>query len=41
VLVRAAGRTAHRVRGSFDNTDIYRLIYATLFDRELPSPVRK
>ncbi len=41
VLVRAAGRNAHRVRGSFDNTDIYRLIYATLFDRELPSPVRK
>lgn len=40
VLVRAAGRNADRVRGSFDNTDIYRLIYFTLFDRDLPSPVR-
>jgi len=41
VLVRAAGLNADRVRGSFDNTDLYRLIYFSLFDRELPSPVRK
>jgi alkaline phosphatase len=41
VLVRAAGKNADRVRGSFDNTDIYRLIYFTLFARELPSPVRQ
>lgn len=40
VCVRAAGHNAHLVRGSFDNTDIYRLMYRTLFDRTLPSPVR-
>lgn len=41
VLVRAAGLNAERVRGSFDNTDIYRLIYLTLFGKDLASPVRK
>ncbi|MDW8344382.1 MAG: alkaline phosphatase [Verrucomicrobiae bacterium] len=40
VCVRAAGYNAHLVRGSFDNTDIYRLMYRTLFDRTVPSPVR-
>jgi alkaline phosphatase len=32
-VVRASGLNAGLVRGSFDNTDIYRLIYRTLFGR--------
>jgi alkaline phosphatase len=40
VLVRAAGLNADRVKGTFDNTDVYRLMYRTLFGRDLPSPVR-
>ena len=33
VLVRAAGNGSERVRGSFDNTDVYRVLYASLFGR--------
>jgi hypothetical protein len=38
ILVRAEGLNAGRVRelGVVDNTDIYRLMYLTLFDRWLP-----
>jgi len=39
ILVRAAGLHADRVQGNMDNTDIYRLMYYTLFDKVLPSPV--
>lgn len=31
VLVRAAGLNAHLVNGNFDNTDVYRVMYRTLF----------
>ncbi|MDT8436227.1 MAG: alkaline phosphatase [Gemmatimonadota bacterium] len=31
ILVRAAGHGAHRVRGTMDNTDVYRVMYRTLF----------
>jgi alkaline phosphatase len=36
VLVRGAGHRAELVRGSLDNTDIYRVLYAALFDVTLP-----
>ncbi|MEM7626482.1 MAG: alkaline phosphatase [Planctomycetota bacterium] len=36
VLVRADGLNAHRVRGSFDNTQIAELIRLTLFGRNTP-----
>jgi phage-related protein len=38
ILVRAEGLNTGRVRelGVVDNTDIYRLMYLTLFDRWLP-----
>jgi alkaline phosphatase len=36
VVVRGAGLNSDRIRGSFDNTDTYRLIYLTLFGVALP-----
>jgi alkaline phosphatase len=36
VVARAEGYKSELVRGSFDNTDIYRVIYAALFGRKLP-----
>jgi alkaline phosphatase len=36
VVMRADGLNAGRVRGSMDNVDVYRLMYLTLFGRELP-----
>lgn len=35
ILARAAGRNAERVRGIIDNTDIYAIMYATLFGRDV------
>lgn len=35
ILVRAAGKNADRVKGRIDNTDIYRIMYETLFDRSV------
>ncbi len=35
VLIRAAGLNADQVKGTLDNTDIYRLMYLTLFRRAL------
>jgi alkaline phosphatase len=36
VLARAEGRNSDFVRGPFDNTDVYRVLYATLFGKRLP-----
>lgn len=36
VVVRAAGRNADRLPANVDNIDLYRLMYLTLFGRELP-----
>jgi alkaline phosphatase len=36
VLARAAGLHAQRVQGNVTNSDLYRLMYLTLFGRELP-----
>ena len=36
ILVRAAGRNAYKVRGSFDNTALYPLLYETIFG-EVPA----
>jgi alkaline phosphatase len=36
VLVRGAGHRAELVRGSLDNTDVYRVLYAALFGVTLP-----
>lgn len=36
VIVRAAGLNADRVAGNVDNIDLYRLMYLTVFGRELP-----
>ena len=33
ILVRAAGKNADKVKGRIDNTDIYKIMYQTLFDR--------
>ncbi|MBA3850152.1 MAG: alkaline phosphatase [Opitutus sp.] len=38
VVVRADGLNAGRVRGSMDNVDVYRVMYLTLFGRELARP---
>jgi hypothetical protein len=35
ILVRAEGLGAELVRGTLDNTDIYRVVYRTLFGRLL------
>ena len=35
ILLRAAGLNAERVRGTVDNTEVYRFMYETLFGREL------
>ncbi len=35
ILVRAAGANSDRVKGKMDNTDIYKLMYMTLFGREV------
>jgi alkaline phosphatase len=35
ILVRAAGVNSDRVKGKMDNTDIYKLMYVTLFGREV------
>ncbi|MBC8051065.1 MAG: alkaline phosphatase [Chitinophagales bacterium] len=35
ILVRAAGANSDRVKGKMDNTDIYKLMYLTLFGREV------
>ncbi len=35
ILVRAAGVNSDRVKGKMDNTDIYKLMYFTLFGREV------
>ena len=35
ILVRGAGLNSDRIHGVMDNTDIYRLIYLTLFGREV------
>jgi len=35
ILVRAAGMNAHMVHGVLDNTDIYKIMYATLFGNKL------
>jgi len=35
ILVRGAGLNADRIRGTMDNTDVYKLMYLTLFGREL------
>jgi hypothetical protein len=32
ILVRAAGKNADKVRGTYDNTEIYRLMRETLFE---------
>ncbi|MDH3496437.1 MAG: alkaline phosphatase [Gemmatimonadota bacterium] len=40
ILVRAIGRGADRVRGTMDNTDIYRVMYLALFGRD-PDPNRR
>jgi alkaline phosphatase len=34
VLTRAAGYNSHLVRGGFDNTKVYRVLYETLFGRD-------
>ncbi|MDX2263904.1 MAG: alkaline phosphatase [Hyphomicrobiales bacterium] len=34
ILVRAEGANSHLVKGKMDNTDIYKLMYLTLFGRE-------
>ena len=43
ILSRAQGINAERLRGEFferfDNTDVYRLMYATLFAEDLPTAV--
>jgi glycerophosphoryl diester phosphodiesterase len=31
IVARAAGLNADKVRGSFDNTEVYPLLYETLF----------
>jgi alkaline phosphatase len=36
VLARAAGNNSNLVRGSMDNTKVYRLVYRTLFQRDVP-----
>jgi len=36
VVARAAGRNAHRLRVNLDNTQLYELMWETLFGRELP-----
>jgi alkaline phosphatase len=36
VLARAAGNNSNLVRGSMDNTKVYRLVYRTLFGRDVP-----
>ncbi|MBA4135936.1 MAG: alkaline phosphatase [Opitutus sp.] len=36
VIIRAEGLNAERLRGNVDNIDLYRLMYLTLFGRELP-----
>jgi alkaline phosphatase len=36
ILVRAAGRNAELVRGRVDNTDVYKIMYRTLFGVTLP-----
>jgi alkaline phosphatase len=38
VVVRADGLNAERVHGNMDNIDVYRVMYLTLFGRELPRP---
>lgn len=38
VVVRADGLNADQVRGSMDNIDVYRVMYLTLFGRDLPRP---
>ncbi len=38
VVVRAAGLNANLVRGNFDNTEIYRVMYRTLFGIDLSLP---
>jgi alkaline phosphatase len=35
ILVRAAGKNADKVKGRLDNTDIYKIMYQTLFDRPI------
>lgn len=35
ILVRGAGLNADRIAGTMDNTDVYKLMYLTLFGREL------
>lgn len=37
VVARAAGLNANFVSGSFSNVDVYRVMYLTLFGRELPA----
>lgn len=37
VIVRAAGLNAGHVTGNFSNIDVYRVMYLTLFGRELPA----
>ena len=36
ILVRGEGLNADRIRGTMDNTDIYKVMYLTLFGRALP-----
>jgi len=37
IIARAHGVNAHLMKNNLDNTDIYRIMYATLFGRMLPS----
>lgn len=38
VIVRAAGLNADRIHGNVDNIDLYRVMYLTIFGRDLPRP---
>lgn len=36
IVVKGIGKNANQIKGSFDNTDVYALMYQTLFDAEPP-----
>jgi len=40
IIARAHGLNSHLMENNFDNTDVYRMMYATLFGRLLPPYVR-
>ncbi len=39
ILSKAAGLNAEKLGNNVDNTDVYRMMYLTLFGEELPSPI--